>query len=99
MARIKVLEKYAAKNIVLSFEKLVLEHITSRKQEVNSLTLVIDFSESLIEDYKYRCSDLFGGLNTMDKIVLSFCKSKKYFSIVFYKHYLKQLINYIIINE
>jgi glycosyltransferase involved in cell wall biosynthesis len=95
IARIKVLEKYAAKNIVLSFEKLVLEHISSKKQEVNRSTLVMDFSESLIEDYKYRCNDLYGTLNVTDRIVLSNQNAKKYFSFSFLKHFLKQKINMI----
>ncbi|WP_163400306.1 glycosyltransferase family 4 protein [Flavobacterium fluviatile] len=89
-ARTKVLNSYAAKNIVLSFEKMILNHLFPEKKIKDDFSLVVDFSDKLVEDYKNRCSNLFGNISTLDKIKLLVEKNKKYSSITYFKCLLKQ---------
>lgn len=90
-AKEKVLNNFAAKNIIRSFETLILSNLYPKQQFDSNNTLIVDFSQSLIDNYEKRCNNLFGGLSRIERIYLFVSKLTRYFSFSYFKHYLKLL--------
>ncbi|MDR6785973.1 glycosyltransferase involved in cell wall biosynthesis [Pedobacter africanus] len=66
----KTLDAYKASRIVKSFEQLIFDHL-GIPIKTSPETLLLDFSQKIVDDYSNRCIDLYGS-GFLKRVILFF---------------------------